>query len=272
MLTDIKVGDQLELNEAGLHKRYKDFETLRDSVLCVEGRFLLDSVVMFRFKNVEGHFWSGFFRKRKVRCKFSVGDKVKYTGVCYENLKNKELTVHWINSYGRDGTYCVARLDKDPHSKAIVEDVLEKITPNNRINVVQTKHLPQLNDVLLDFSYDGKLTKESKVHVHVLNLKINGDSCHNGNDIMTVIRTMQENNVHAEVKFNSSMYEAITVEIDGQDFISELGNPKHICTPIKAITTLGNKLEVTITVEGQDDVLCMEYGGQCEPVTRSRAV
>ena len=222
-------------------------EALRMFVLEVEETKKDGSLDLLKFKGLEEAFWAGWFRKFDVGPKFRLGDKVRYKSTLHSHLIGKTLTVAAVLHFNSKDF--LIRFQDVPNMYA--QDNFEKS---------DDAYYPHIREVLTDLCNKDIVTQGVGVHFHVINNRAKEVS-YTRNDLMTVLRALEEFHVPAEINFRSTMDDALTFTIDGESIMEELGSNAPKTLPIEAVLKLCDILDITMQVEGQHTVLEICYGG-----------
>jgi hypothetical protein len=220
-----------------------------NEVFTIEKIIIFQEIPCVHLVGIEGEFWGGLFYTPNVKPKFKVGDIIKYQGFAHTHLINKDLVVEKVKDYGLGNDYILKLKDVPSHYSEL------------HFIKAQKKHTkPHFREILSQLCNADKLTENSILSINIVNQQIDQAS-YNKNDLMTVVRTLEQYHVSADIKFNSGMMDAITVDITGEDIMEELGSNAPKTLPVTAIVELTNKLELTATLDDNPFIYTLVYGG-----------
>lgn len=243
----LKVGDYVKCRD---ELAYPSLTKFREKVLQVSEVNVENQSHMIRIYGCTEKFWAGWFKKFNSEPLFKVGDKVKYVGQMHGHLTDKVLTVKELRHFGLDNAF-VLLFNEAPHmySQELFQLALPKV------------QFPYIREVLIEMCNKDIVNDGMSVHVHIVNSKLKDQTNYNKNDIMTVLRALEEFHVEADLIIKSTMNDALTVVLSGESIMEELGSNAPKTLPVDAIVYLCDRLDLTMTLDNHDHIYVLGYGG-----------
>lgn len=248
IIQDFKIGDPVKC----ISKEHVKLVSLSSHVLEIEAVYKSTTTIdMVKIKGIEDQFWSGWFRKLDKKPLFSPGDKVSYTGKTHINLQDKMLEVEAVKHFNMNNQYLLSIKNYPGH---YLEEHFEKAKPQVRY--------PHMREVLLELCNKDIVNEKNYIHFHIVNNRLKEqDSNYTRNDLMLVLRALEQYHVEADIGITSKMNDAITVSICGDAIMEELGSNAPKTLPVEAMLQLCDLLELTLSIDDHKFIYQIGYNG-----------
>jgi hypothetical protein len=262
MLKTFKVGDDVKLTATD-YRFDPSLGEVKDFALRIEWMGKINNISMLKFVGFKEKHWEGFFTKLTNPCVFAPGDKVHYVGTGHKHLDpGKDYTVARVMRIGTDDKYLlslVEELKADPNE---IQNWYAEFTFKKSMNKQEKKDpFPFFSEKLLELCQNDLINEDTCINLSIVNSNVKSEENYTKNDLITVLRTLQENKVDADVLFNSTMTDALTVVYNGRDIMEELTDNACPSKPIYALIELSNAFDITVTIDNVSKIYIVGYNG-----------